>query len=543
MPHTLSGKQGLEFLGEMSLLVKASFTILVAFIISKALKYRRNQQTVSYLPGLRPAFFPMTIPGLVIPTTWWNPGIMFTWAWRFHLYKWFGSETISLVPFLSGPVALYTSNLDVARQVAGGSVTTNFVKPEQFSRSLLFFGMNLVAADGETWRTHRRLMAPSFNNDLYDLVWTETLKTYHEMIRSDGWDKESIIDQPVVQKITFKLALLIIGKCGFGFPFDWATPPISEDGTMSMQEALRIISDTNTYALFLPKWTHGLPFKKLKDMRTAHAQFRNFMHAQIATKKDRIHLQSAETVDDSADSDFFTTLVRANEGQGSKLKLSDDELIGNVFIMLFAGHETTAHTLAVALGYLAIYEEVQEEIYEQIVSVCGTENDPEISHYPKLDKVLAAFYEASRLFPSGFIMIREAHRDTTLQLPNPVGQEGHTTIPIPKGTQVIVDMIGVQYNPRYYEKPEEYRPSRWYGVGNESETFTAFSIGPRACLGRKFATTEAVCYLAMLLRDYTVRPILRPGESKEQWKERVLDAKVVMTLGVQDVPLRFTRRA
>ena len=66
--------------------------------------------------------------------------------------------------------------------------------------------------------------------------------------------------------------------------------------------------------------------------------------------------------------------------------------------------------------------------------------------------------------------------------------------------------------------------------------------GPRACIGRKFATTEAVCYLAMLLRDFTVRPIMKLGETKLQWKERVLDAKVVMTLGVQDVPVRFTRR-
>jgi len=32
-------------------------------------------------------------------------------------------------------------------------------------------------------------------------------------------------------------------------------------------------------------------------------------------------------------------------------------------------------------------------------------------------------------------MFREAHEDTTLDIPNPNGQEGTTTIPIPKGTQ------------------------------------------------------------------------------------------------------------
>lgn len=54
--------------------------------------------------------------------------------------------------------------------------------------------------------------------------------------------------------------------------------------------------------------------------------------------------------------------------------------------------------------------------------------------------------------------------------------------------------------------------------------------------------SEAVCFLVMLLRDWQVRPILRPGESKAEWRERVLDARLLVTLGVKDVPLIFTRR-
>lgn len=39
----------------------------------------------------------------------------------------------------------------------------------------------------------------------------------------------------------------------------------------------------------------------------------------------------------------------------------------------------------------------------------------------------------------------------------------------------------IEYNPRYFEEPDEYRPSRWYGKENEAEAVTAFSIG--ACRG------------------------------------------------------------
>ena len=67
-------------------------------------------------------------------------------------------------------------------------------------------------------------------------------------------------------------------------------------------------------------------------------------------------------------------------------------------------------------------------------------------------------------------------------------------------------------------------------------------LGPRACIGRKFATTEAVCFLTLLLRDFKVEPLLRVGETKEQWRDRALEAKMALTLGVVDVPVRFIRR-
>ena len=38
--------------------------------------------------------------------------------------------------------------------------------------------------------------------------------------------------------------------------------------------------------------------------------------------------------------------------------------------------ETTAHTLAATLGFLGLHEDIQEEVYEQIISVIGLDRDP-----------------------------------------------------------------------------------------------------------------------------------------------------------------------
>ncbi|KAG6829040.1 hypothetical protein H0H87_012773, partial [Tephrocybe sp. NHM501043] len=459
----------LQFLGYD---VSLPTALLLVFFVSRVFKLTRGISDVNRLPGMRIPFQPLAAPGALIPTSWWNPGLRFPWLWRYTFYKRYQNENVSMIPFISGIPGIYTSNLDVARQVAGGGHKSNFIKPQSASRALLLWGMNLVAADGDIWRKHRRIMGPAFNSKLYQMVWTETLETYREMILAENWESKDTIDVPVIQKLTFKLALLIIGKCGFGFSFNWTAPPTAPDGSLSVQEALRIVADTHMLAIAVPKWILALPFQKFKETRQAHDQLMKFMRGQVSERKADISNQDSAKGDKN---DAFTLLVKANEDEESKLKLDDQELV---------------------------YED-----------------------YNSLNKVLAVFYESLRMFPAGHILIREATEDTVLQIPNPPGQDGSTPFPVPKGTQVMVDMVGVQYNPRYFDEPEKYKPSRWYSISS-----------------RRFATTEAVAFLTMLLRDWRVEPMLKEGETKEAWQERVLDAHLVLTLGVADVPLRFTKR-
>ena len=68
------------------------------------------------------------------------------------------------------------------------------------------------------------------------------------------------------------------------------------------------------------------------------------------------------------------------------------------------------------------------------------------------------------------------------------------------------------------------------------------SLGTRACIGRKFAVVEAVAFLTMLLRDWRVETLLKPGESKDEWTARVFEVKLTLTLGIGNVPVKFIKR-
>lgn len=82
------------------------------------------------------------------------------------------------------------------------------------------------------------------------------------MIAAEGWSDSSItqVDIPNIQKPTLKFALLVIAACGFGVDtFTWSDPPMGESGEMSIQESLRIVSETNLFATSVPKWVWKLP--------------------------------------------------------------------------------------------------------------------------------------------------------------------------------------------------------------------------------------------------------------------------------------------
>ena len=89
--------------------------------------------------------------------------------------------------------------------------------------------------------------------------------------------------------------------------------------------------------------------------------------------------------------DLFSNLIKARqEEKDGETIFSDSDLMGemfqgdykgahvnealhtgNVFILLFAGHETSANTLSFALAFLALYPEVQERFLTQIRQFVG----------------------------------------------------------------------------------------------------------------------------------------------------------------------------
>ncbi|KAN0125404.1 Cytochrome P450 [Lactarius tabidus] len=252
--------------------------------------------------------------------------------------------------------------------------------------------------------------------------------------------------------------------------------------------------------------------------------------------------RNAETKEEHYD--LFSGLLDAAQGDlDGAAVITEQELIGNMFIFLLAGHETTAHTLCFAFAALALFPDVQERLYQQIKGIMADlDGTPTYEDMNRLTLSLAVLYETLRMFPPGSSVPKKAAEDTNLTVNNADG--GKTTFPIPAGTEIYFHMPATHYNPRYWKDPYTFRPERFLEEWPR-DAFLPFSSGARACLGRRFFETESVAVVTVMMMKYRVEVKEESefiGETFEQRFERITASEQYLTNTPSRVPLVFRRR-
>ncbi|KZT55755.1 cytochrome P450 [Calocera cornea HHB12733] len=451
------------------------------------------------------------------------------------VWKKYGNDVIALVPFISGRSVLYTRSVEVAKQILGQKSDWDKV-PEQVD-ALALFGENLFSSYREGWQRHRRITGPGFKHKLYEQVWNESIRTYHDMVHTEGWRANASYIHSDVTAMASKVALYIVASCGFGMSLAWEETVGERVKGLTLSECFHIASRSVYAQIFLPKWCFRLPYKPLRKIREANLILESILLGIIQKRK----AEGVANRKERAEKDIFSLLLDANEEEvDAKNALNDRELISDVFLLMVAGHETTSHALASVLGLLACHSDVQERAYKEIMSVVPDGRDPTFQDSEAFPYLQACFLEAIRFFPSVAGMPRRAMADTVLHVPSNHGTV--TDVVVKKDQYMVIDLFAISYNEAYYPDPDQYIPERW--LDPSTEQGMNFGGGPRVCIGRRFALSEATAMLSMIIRDWKIEPVLREGESLAEWRKRCLDGNVANTLGFgpKSFPLRFRAR-
>ncbi len=218
-------------------------------------------------------------------------------------------------------------------------------------------------------------------------------------------------------------------------------------------------------------------------------------------------------------------LVAADEPDSG---IDDEQVAGNVLIMLLAGEDTTANTLAWMIHLLWRHPAALARATEEVRRVCGDASAPTIEQVAQLDYVEACAHETMRLKPVAPQNAMQALRETTLG-----------DVVIPTGTVVMAVMRRDSVSEQYVPRAAAFEPERWLGDVGPAQAANAakrismpFGAGPRICPGRYLALLEMKMAMATLLGRFDIRSVDTPDGEEARELLQLAMAPVGLTMKV-----------
>ena len=197
--------------------------------------------------------------------------------------------------------------------------------------------------------------------------------------------------------------------------------------------------------------------------------------------------------------DLLGMLVKAGDDQSAAF--TDRELLGQLHILLVAGHETTTTLSAWLLYLLAEHPELVARIHAEMdEALAATGGEVTLEAVKAMRLLGATVEEAGRLYSPVGNVPRGVVKGFTFG--------GYR---VPAGSRVLLSLVACHRLPTVFDNPDEFDPDRFMPPREEDKrtpySLVTFGGGPRICIGINFAQVEVKAMAAHILRRFTLTPV------------------------------------
>lgn len=378
-------------------------------------------------------------------------------------------------------------------------------RPSLRTRNPPYIQNMLLNLKGQHWKNVRALMTPAFSSG--------KLKFMENMVNQCGSQMTAFLQKNVgdkggsaeleMKELFGRFTLDVIATCAFGVQCDSLKEEEAEFAKMAAR--FNDISFPNrififAVIMFVPQLARFVPLqfmnnkvltflvdvvKKTKEYRTLHKDQR---------RNDFLQLMMDAAEEETKENQ---NLAESNNKKPNNSVMDEDTIIAQSILFLLAGFETSSTLLTYASYELALNEDIQQKLRNEIKDVldkhegkCTYEALQEMTF---LEMVLL---ESLRKHPP------VARVDRTCTQPYTVPG---TDIKLEQGTSVSIPIMGLHHDPQHYPQPELFDPNRFLPQVKNTRSpyvFLPFGSGPRNCIGMRFALMSTKVALAHLLKDF-----------------------------------------
>ncbi|KAG0563656.1 hypothetical protein M758_8G047100 [Ceratodon purpureus] len=323
---------------------------------------------------------------------------------------------------------------------------------------------------GERHRKLRRIFTSNFFNPEGIALYVSRMDAITRDHIAKHWEgKDSILGVPTVREFTYSVAADIFMSLRETDPRYRALSQTMED----------VIQGVLQVPINLPGTVYHKGWVGRGNMNA-------ILDTLISERKQELEQGKA-----SSKKDLLTMMLTTPNEDG--IMLNDDQMKDNVNNMLFAGHETSSSTMAVALKYLYLNPECLKKVLQEQREIAKDKNGAPLDYSDtrKMKYTWQVVQETLRLQPP----VQQAFR-TALQN---FQYAGYTIL---KGWKVSWASDRSHLDPKYFPNPEKFDPSRFEGSGPPPYVYIPFGGGPHICLGNEFARTVIMVFLHHIVLNF-----------------------------------------
>ncbi|VEP14833.1 putative cytochrome P450 110 [Hyella patelloides LEGE 07179] len=185
--------------------------------------------------------------------------------------------------------------------------------------------------------------------------------------------------------------------------------------------------------------------------------------------------------------DILSLLMSATDEAGNPL--TNQELRDELMTLMFAGHETTATSMAWAMYWIHHLPEVKRKLIAEIASL-GDNPDP--MAIMKLPYLNAICQETFRIYPVAMLTFPRVAQNSDELFGYKV-----------KPGQVFLGCIYLTHQREdIYPEPKKFKPERFLDKQFSPYEFVTFGGGSRRCIGEALAQFEMKMAIATILSNY-----------------------------------------
>lgn len=181
---------------------------------------------------------------------------------------------------------------------------------------------------------------------------------------------------------------------------------------------------------------------------------------------------------------------------------TDDDVTAQCTVFFFGGYDTVSTLSAFMAHELAVHPDVQERLRAEIDTVRTALGDTEKLSYETLQAMryldMVAMETLRKWTPAPFL-------DRTCTKPYVLEDYDGRKVQLQKGDGIWVPAAAIMRDPQLFPEPDRFWPERFSADSSspvDSSAILAFGLGPRNCIGSRFALMETKAVFFYLLSHF-----------------------------------------